>query len=320
MGEGVNMAVKNEKKVVDKICCEKCEKLKLPANFYVNVHPLFASEKLKVCKDCIITYIGEKDSKGYLDRVLLVLALMDRPFLTDTWDKSERDWSKFIPQISSFPQYKGLAYKDSDFNNKKITNTEKPSTLLNFKDMPVEHHDTTYTYEELSYLSRFWGKGLDNEELEFLQTEYEKFINSYECDSYAMELLFQEASQQRLTIKKLRAESKSVDKELKTLQDLLGSANIKPAQESGANATEQATFGTLIKKYENERPIPEPDPAWKDVDGIKKYISVWFLGHFSKMVGVKNEHSDTYDEEMNLYKVEPPKFEEDFSEESGDIT
>jgi hypothetical protein len=126
-----------------------------------------------------------------------------------------------------------------------------------------------------------------------------------------MELLFQEAAQQRLTIKKRREKGDSVDKELKTLQDLLGSANIKPAQETGANAVEQATFGTLIKKYENEKPIPTPDEQWKDVDGIKKYINVWFLGHLCKMMGINNEQSTAYDKEINKYKVEAPQFEEE---------
>ena len=33
--------------------------------------------------------------------------------------------------------------------------------------------------------------------------------------------------------------------------------------------------------------MPEPDEAWQDVDGIRRYINVWFLGHLCKMMGIK---------------------------------
>lgn len=311
MEEGVKMAVKPEKQTKIKIKCMKCgsERTPSPATYYENHNPLLSSEKLEICKICILEYIGDKDSNDHLGKIYLVLAMLDKPFILETWEKCDGVWAKYVTQVSSLPQHKGKSFKDSNFGitNKKI---QLAKNELDF--------DSEYSEDELNTLARFWGKGIEIEDLEFLQSEYEKFINSYECDSYAMELLFQEASQQRLSIKKLRLDNKSVDKELKTLQDILGSANIKPAQESGSNAAEQSTFGTLVKKYENERPIPEPDAAWKDVDGIKKYISVWFLGHFSKMVGVKNSYSDEYDQEMNVYKVEPPKFEEEFFEELGD--
>jgi len=117
-------------------------------------------------------------------------------------------------------------------------------------------------------------------------------------------VLFQEIANQRLDIKKKRQQGTGVDRELKTLQDLLGSANIKPVQETGANSTEQATFGTLIKKWENEKPVPEPLEEWEENDWIKKYVLVWFLGHLCKMMGIKNKLSEMYEEEIGKYTVE----------------
>lgn len=302
------MAKSLEKKEAVRIKCLNCKEVKSSSmvNFYSNNHPLFSTDKLEVCKDCILEYIGDKNSNGFIARILTVLSLLDRPFIMSKWEKCGGEWGKYITQISSLPQNKNLRHSDGD-SNKKNNTKESNFNILDANRLS----DSDYTDEELVQLSRFWGKGIDIEDLEFLQSEYQKFINSYECDSYAMELLFQEASQQRLSIKKLRLENKSVDKELKTLQDILGSANIKPAQESGANAVEQSTFGTLIKKYENERPVPDPDDAWKDVDGIGKYISVWFFGHFSKMLGIKNEHSDLYDKELKNYTVDTPLYEDE---------
>jgi len=69
-------------------------------------------------------------------------------------------------------------------------------------------------------------------------------------------------------------------------------------------AADVNTLGTWIKKFENEKPIPEPDPEFQDVDGIKKYIRVWFLGHFCKMLGINNVYAKEYEEELRKYSVE----------------
>jgi hypothetical protein len=290
------------KTVIEKKPCDKCKIHKsLKDAFYAADETLHPDGRFHLCRDCVEDIISERGFSG----LLMILRALNKPFLQD---KYKDDYKSYLRQILSLPQYKGLTYEHSVFENKNneinVIQVKQTDTIKNI-------FTSSYSEEELAYLAAFWGRGYTIEELEYLQTEYEKFLNSYECDSYAMELLFQEAAQQRLTIKKLREDNKSVDKELKTLQDLLGSANIKPAQETGANAVEQATFGTLIKKYENERPIPEPDEEWKDVDGIRKYISVWFLGHLSRMMGYKNENMDEYEEEINKYKVENPEYQQD---------
>jgi hypothetical protein len=308
---GETMARKKvQKPQSEKLECLKCKRQLADSNYYMNENELFSTQKSVICKKCLNDYIGEKDSVGYLDRVKMVLAILNKPLIMDLWISRGSDWTKYIPQLSSFPQYRGKTFADSDFNASNQQIVYKTVDKDNI-ELDIKNNNPLFTTEELYELQEFWGRGLNQDEYYFLTNEYQRLLNSYECDSYAMELLFQEAAQQRLTIKKRREKGDSVDKELKTLQDLLGSANIKPAQETGANAVEQATFGTLIKKYENEKPIPEPDEAWKDVDGVRKYVNVWFLGHLSKMLGIKNEHSKEYDEEINKYKVEAPEFEED---------
>lgn len=295
--------VKGRNTDIKKLKCLKCnrELTSNDANFYSNINSLFSSDKLEVCKKCIINFIGEdKYSPGYLDRVKLVLALMDRPYIDDLWKTCESEWSQYIRQISSLPNYKGKTFADSI----NYANRKKPIEAYSEDQVQI-------TEEELKRLQLQWGRGFEVNDYIFLENQYDTLINSYECDSYAQEMLFQEIAHQRLAIQKNREEGKPTEKELKTLQDLLGSSNIKPVQETGANAVEQATFGTLIKKYENEHPIPEPDPIWKDVDGIKKYISIWFLGHLCRMMGINNDYSKMYDEEIAKYSVEEPKYEDD---------
>lgn len=266
---------------------------------------MFSTSKLHICKKCIADHIGLKDSIAYVERVKSVLAIMDKPFIQDLWLKSDEDWSKYIPQISSLPHFKGKTFADSMFQDSSGFK-EEANMPENFTEEQISLNES-----ELKELTSMWGKGYDIDDYLYLENQYETLLNSYECDSYAQEMLFQEIAHQRLSIKKAREGNKPTDKEMKTLQDLLGSSNIKPVQETGANATEQATFGTLIKKYENERPIPEPDPMWADVDGIKKYIQIWFLGHLCRMLGINNEYAQMYEDEISKYKVDAPEYIED---------
>jgi hypothetical protein len=308
----VNLVRKKNTNTEYKICT-RCLKEKKADNFYSAIdHPFYKDGRYPICKDCILELIG--DTSASLIGLQNVLRMLDKPFLHDLWESSKQEAEKingdparrYMKNIV-MPQYRNANWDDSIFGENK-TNKEQKSNNAN---------NVNFTDEEMEYLISFWGRGFTKEDYEFLQNEFEKLLNSYECDSYAMELLFQEVAHQRLTIKKKREKGDSVDKELKTLQDLLGSANVKPVQETGANAAEQSTFGTLIKKFENERPIPEPDEAWKDVDGIMKYIRIWFLGHLCKMLNIKNEYSDEYEEELNRYRVEAPKFDENDEKEGA---
>ena len=53
------------------------------------------------------------------------------------------------------------------------------------------------------------------------------------------------------------------------------------------------------------------DEELKDVDKIGWYIDVFFKGHLSKMMGLKNSYSKMYEDEMAKYKVDKPEYEND---------
>lgn len=277
--------------------CSKCEKDKRLTEYYVSASDLIHTDgKLGICTLCLISIV-EFDNKG---SVIATMRGINRPFLIDMYNSALKSNSPVLfreyMRLIAMPQNRFLDFGGSIFGGKGETqfDTENPS-----EDIQINITD-----DEMDYLIEFWGRGFSTEEYEFLQLEYERYLDSYEVDSRALEVIFQEASHQRLAIKRLREKGQSADKELKTLQDLLGTANVKPNQETGADATDQASFGTLIKQFENEHPIPEPSPEWKDVDGIKKYINVWFLGHLSRMMGIKNDNVTEYNSEIEKYAVE----------------
>ena len=97
----------------------------------------------------------------------------------------------------------------------------------------------------------------------------------------------------------------------KTFTDLLASCNLQPRQNANDDLADQNTFGTLIKQFEQERPLPQAEPEWEDVDGIKKYIDTFFFGHLCHVVDIKNDNEETYRKAIEQYTVKPPAYDGD---------
>ena len=57
------------------------------------------------------------------------------------------------------------------------------------------------------------------------------------------------------------------------------------------------------------------DPELSDVDGIIQKISIWFYGHASKMLGIKNMFCKMYDDKMQEYRIEHADADEDDDDE-----
>jgi len=130
------------------------------------------------------------------------------------------------------------------------------------------------------------------------------------------------------TINRDAADGKPIEKSVNALNNLLGSANLKPIQKKAdeakaaekaaeakaASELERTPFGVWIKRWEDSEPVPEPDPELQDVDGIVRYISIWFLGHLCKMLGIKNTYCKLYEDEIAKMRVDRPEYEEEDDE------
>lgn len=269
--------------------CADCKKSMTLTNFYATTSSLYPDKRLHICRNCSLKIVEEEGFEGFQD----LMKLINKPIYEDLY---KDDVGDYIRQLNSLPQWRGVVYEDSTLFNEprsreKITR-EKPKEL---------------SEEDLKESEEFWGSGKSEEHYMWLNAEFSDYLSRYEVDSKTLEDLIIEICLTRLDIRTRRENGQDVDKQIKTLNDLMGSANLKPVQETGATAVEQETFGTLIKKWENERPIPEPDESWKDVDNIGKYIRTFFLGHMARMFDKENPFQEEYEEEIQKYTVEPPK-------------
>ena len=155
---------------------------------------------------------------------------------------------------------------------------------------------------------RRWGGGFTPEEYRFLEEEYADWVARNVCNTKSQEEIYRNIALAQLDIRLARQgkNGMKVTDAQDAMQKLMNSANILPRQTAENILADTQSFGTLIEKYERTRPIPEPAPEWKDVDGIRKYTNTWYRGGLSKALHVKTENAKLYEEavrEMDKYSV-----------------
>lgn len=130
------------------------------------------------------------------------------------------------------------------------------------------------------------------------------------------EILIRQICNLEVNIARDSAVGKSIEKSVNTLNNLLGSMNMKPAQrrDDELEAEMSSTpMGVWIYRFENKRPLPEVDEDLKDVNHLKKYIFTW-MGHLCKMLGVQNGYTKMYEAEIDRLRVDKPEYDGDDDE------
>ena len=162
----------------------------------------------------------------------------------------------------------------------------------------------------------FFGAGFSNEDYEFLRREYADWTARHECKTKAQEEVFKDICFNRLQNLKALRKGEDTKDITASFQKMLDSGKLQPKQNSGDTTADNQTFGTLIDKWENTRPLPEIDEELRDVDKIALYLNIFFKGHLAKMMGLKNGFSNLYTKFMRKYTVEKPEYSDDENSEA----
>ena len=181
-------------------------------------------------------------------------------------------------------------------------------------------------------MKEFWGAGYTPSMYRELQDRYDFYISKMGEGAtldIGGEILLRQICTLEIDINRDRAAGKSVDKNVNVLNTLLGSAMLKPAQQKSDadGAMGNTPYGMWIWKLENEEPVPDPSPEMRDVDGIIRYISIWYFGHLCKMLNIKNSYCKLYEDAIAARRVERPELDDEdddafiadvFGEDTGD--
>lgn len=160
----------------------------------------------------------------------------------------------------------------------------------------------------------FWGPGYTTQmyrELEQRLRYYREQMDDEMQADMGTQALLRQIAMMEIDINKARAAGVVVDKMVNSLNSLLSSLKKPQRKDSIDTVSTNTPFGVWIKRWEDERPIPEVDPALKDVDGIVKYVTVWFFGHLCKMLGIKNSYCKMYEDELAKLRVDHPEYDEE---------
>lgn len=199
--------------------------------------------------------------------------------------------------IKSLPQYKNLTFKDSVFEIEDTeNNTEENAKIVQ---------------KTLKAAKKRFGTAYSNDDLMFLENEYEDWVTRYECNTKAQETIFERLAFKKWEINKATKAGQNTKDLDKTYTELLSSINILPKQNSSAGLADTLSFGQLIEKWEENEPVYDPEPEFADCDNIGKYIRVWFKGHLARALGLDNGYSQEYDDYIKQYTVNKPEYEED---------
>lgn len=295
------------------VICPICGEPQKSSAFYRDTR--YAIGVFPECKRCIQKEaeqrINDNDPPNEtVESAQRVLQKMDLPYIDSLYKSIKKDLDgdirtrdmtyilgAYLTPIKSLPQYRGKTWKNSEFG------TEENSQHIQTEHPRPESYD-------------FFGRNYTEDEILFLQKQYDDWLSRYACETKAQEVLFLQICYKQLEINKLQKQGRDTSKAVKDLQDLMGSLNVKPSQSNSDALTEALTFGQLIAKWEEEDPIPEPEDDFKDVDHIGKYIDVFFKGHLSKMMGLKNGFSSLYDKFMSKYTVKRRTVEDEAESEA----
>ena len=292
--------------------------------FPVSHSPMYrGSGYLPVCNECIEGLYDDYrrtlgDDKAAMHRICMKLDLYWHEGIYGMVEKSAGVHSRIRNYIGKTNLYR---YLDKTYDD---TIKEGLSTMVTNIPPPEELKAEEEAEEILPEISDevklFWGPGYGAKMYYELEERRKYWMSKYPdvALDIGTEAIIRQICNLEIDINHDRAAGKTIDKSVNVLNTLLGSANLRPAQqqktEDAAQAVDRRPFGVLIHVRENDRPIPEPDLEFKDVDNIVRYISIWFLGHLSKMLGIKNAYSKLYEDEMAKRRVERPEFEDEDDE------
>lgn len=319
--EYANKLSETYKKMIegDLIYCHGCNEYHSSVNFYNDKR--FASGLYPLCKKQLMEMATDYDKKENVrvdnrEKTIKVFQMLNIPFIDSVYQSALQTTQEAVGEknratayqhvltiVKSLPQYKGLTFENSEFGDLGNPDDEQLS-----KRKPRRE------------IVKLFGSGFSNEDYLYLQDQYDDWCARTQVDSKSQQTYVAQICMQLLDIYKDRKLNKDVTKKLESLDKLMNSANLQPKQNIDNAANDSLTFGQLIEKWENEKPIPEPSEEFKDVDGIGKYIRVWFTGWLCKALGLKaNVFTQEFDEEIARYTVlKPEEYEEGTSNEIYD--
>jgi len=307
---------------IDKINCIKCGTSN-QSKFYQSkdkFHQYFG--KMVYCKDCtkeIYLYYLQRHKNMNL-AIYYMCRKIDIPYIHTNYQGAIANLNnpdaKIQGEDAIVQSYmKGLGFSeqngwgncfDDSIGENEIEGLASFDDITKIKRKPKSNTEIdTNKYDIIEYdtdeLQQKWGM-FDNEDLAYLENEYldwEDKLNG--INEKSIDIMVKQVCLQCNEIKKDREQGISVEKKVKTLQDLLNNSGLIEKQNSVGSV--KTTAGQRIEDIEKMRPIKQVDPDFADVDDMNKLL-IGFVGSTSKALGKTNYYTEKFDELYKDYTID----------------
>jgi hypothetical protein len=305
----------------EELYCAHCNELRSAKDFYDSDSEFYkATGKIPYCKSCIDefyhNFLNEYKKQKYsnperkaIERVCMALDFYYSDKIFDSAMKESLDKRDTTLMVLYCKNVKLYQYRKKNYDTTILERFEKTkdenSAMLMAEKAKVEYSD------DIKKSVKFFGSGFEIEDYMYLQEQYDDWTTRHECQTKSQEELFKQICFAQLNLLKAQRQGEDTKDLNKTYLDLLNAGKLQPKQTYGETVADNQTFGTLIDKWENTRPIPEIDEELRDVDKIGLYVDTFFKGHLAKTMGLKNGFSNLYTKFMKKYTVEKPEYNDD---------
>lgn len=278
---------------------------------------------LPICNECIDEIYDQYRSslandREAMRRMCMKLDLYWNDAIYDMVEKSAGVHSRVRNYIgkTNIIRYIDKTFDDTLLEESQAKQLNKPDAFQFTQDEYSATDTADVVIEVEKSVIDFWGSGFSPDFYVELEKRYKDWTGGENIIDPTERSLYKQICILEATINRDSAQGRAIDKNVNALNTLLGSMNLKPAQKKDDidSSTESTPFGVWIKRWENTKPIPEPDPEFQDVDGIVRYISIWFLGHLCKMLGIRNTYCKLYEDEIAKMRIERPQYEDEDDE------
>lgn len=284
---------------------------------------------LPYCRNCVETMFNDYlkqcggDTRQAVRQMCRKLDLYWHSTIFDSVEKkttSRTIMTNYIQRVNNIV-YAGKSYDDTLKAEHRLWEDEPEPVEEPEPEAPSEQKTASgsgvpgLTMDDIpEEVIEFWGPGYTPKMYSELEQRLQYYRGQMPEDMQSdlgTETLLRQIAMMEIDINRARADGRPVDKMVNSLNSLLSSLN-KPQKGAAQDASAANTpFGVWIKRWEDERPLPEIDESMKDVDGIVKYVLTWVYGHMAHMLKIRNARTPLYDDAVRRLRVEHPEYDDE---------
>lgn len=264
--------------------CRMCMKM-LPVDKFYQATDLTLDKIgfMSVCKDSIKDmYVSFYNTSHSMDKTILRMCRI----LNVKFSEEAINATKLQIQTQGKSEDDGTIF---GIYKSKVVSTSKENVHATSEGLDITFHEPVSFVSENQIddeafdgegadLKISWGADLDSDDYIFLEEKLSEWKKDYSCQNKAELFLMKELCFKELELRRARASggSGSVDSILKSMDVLLKSAALTPAQSNAAsNGKTMDTWGMLIKQIEQTQPAEfyADKKLFEDFDKLAVYIT-----------------------------------------------